>query len=122
MVVKEAEIVVEKVWGKEVWIVNNDYYCGKFLHINKGAECSYHYHPVKIETFKAIEGQVGLVIDGKGYMLNPFSRPKTIQPGTLHCFRGLTDAILLEISSHHEDGDVVRVAEGINGVAGKAQI
>ena len=108
---KETDKVVEKVWGKEVWIVNNEDYCGKFLHINKGAECSYHYHPVKRETFKAICGQVGLTVDGKGYMLNSFSRPKTIQPGTPHCFRGLTDAILLEISTHHDDDDVVRLKE-----------
>ena len=99
---------VKKVWGKEVWIVNCDEYCGKLLYLDKGAVCSSHMHPIKKETFYALEGQVGLSIEDKGYMLNPYSRPKTIYPGQRHQFMGLSDAIILEISTHHSEDDVVR--------------
>lgn len=110
---KETMREVKKVWGKEVIVVNNDKYCGKFLYLDKGAESSYHRHLKKQETFYAMEGQVALTIEGKDYMLNPYSRPKTIRPGQLHGFRGITDSLILEISTHHDDKDVVRLSESI---------
>ena len=115
---KETLHTVEKVWGKEVWIVNNDKYCGKLLYLDKGAECSYHHHEQKQETFYALQGQVALTIEGKGYMLNPFSRPKTIMPGQNHSFMGLSKAVILEISTHHDDEDVVRLEESKSGMVG----
>ena len=105
---KETMREVPKVWGKEVWIVNCDKYCGKLLHLDKGASSSMHMHPVKQETFYALEGQVALTIEGKSYMLNTFSRPETIYPGQKHEFWGITDAKILEISTHHSEEDVVR--------------
>jgi len=109
---------VKKVWGKEIWLVNEDEYCCKFLYLNKDALSSYHYHQEKKETFYAFQGQVALTIKGKDYMLNPASRPKTIEPGALHCFRGITDAIILEISTHHDDKDVVRETKSKESVYG----
>jgi len=108
---KENVKEVEKVWGKEVWLVNCDKYCGKLLYLDKGAVSSMHYHKVKQETFYALGGQVGLHIAGKDYMLNPYSRPKTIYPKQKHQFIGLSDnIIILEISTHHSDNDVVRLS------------
>lgn len=107
---KETLKEVNKGWGKELIIVN-DIYCGKLLYLDKGAESSYHKHLQKQETFFCLEGQVALTIEGKDYMLNPFSRPKTIRPKTLHSFRGITDAVIIEFSTHHEESDVVRLTE-----------
>lgn len=101
---------VPKVWGREVWIVNCDEYCGKLLYLDKGAVSSIHYHKEKKETFYALSGQVGLMIAGEDYMLNPFSRPKTVYPGQKHQFVGITDATILEISTHHSEEDVVRLS------------
>ena len=109
--IKENIKSVKKVWGSELWIVNNDKYCGKLLNINKGASSSLHYHPVKMETFYCIKGQVGLEIEDKGFLLNSFSRPKTIMPGERHQFTGLTSATIVEISTHHDDNDVERLEE-----------
>lgn len=106
--IKETIKEVKKTWGMEVWLVNNDKYCGKILYLDKGAEGSYHYHKEKQETFFCQKGQVVLTIEGRDYMLNPFSRPKTIKPGKLHSFRGITDAVILEISTPHSDEDVYR--------------
>lgn len=109
--VKSSLTEVPKKWGKEVWVVNCEQYCGKLLHVNKDAVSSLHYHPKKQETFYCLEGQVALTIDGKDYMLNPFSRPKTIYPGVTHQFRGICQAIILEVSTHHDDEDVIRLSE-----------
>ena len=49
-----------KGWGEEVWITNNDLYCGKILKFNKGAEFSMHYHIKKEETWAVMEGKLTL--------------------------------------------------------------
>ena len=110
---KEMMKEVPKKWGKELWIVNNELYCGKLLFLKKDAQCSYHHHKNKQETFYALEGQVGLKIEGRDYMLNPYSRPKTIMPNQKHQFWGITKAVILEISTHHDDDDVYRENESI---------
>ena len=100
--------VVKKVWGKEEWLVNNDKYCGKLLHIDKGARCSYHYHPIKQETFIPWEGEALLTVKGVEFLLE---EPYTINPNTPHSFYGVTDAVILEVSTPHSDEDVVRLNE-----------
>lgn len=102
---------VLKIWGKEVWIVNEPEYCAKFLYLNKAAASSLHYHLQKKETFYCLEGSVALQIEGRDYMLNSFARPKTILSEVKHRFWGITKAVILEISTHHDDGDVVRLEE-----------
>lgn len=97
--------VVDKVWGKEYWIVNDEY-CGKFLLLNKGSQSSYHYHNEKKETFYPLRGGVLLTVEGKEIRLG---RAYTIEPLVKHSFKGLTDAVILEISTHHDDKDVVRL-------------
>jgi mannose-6-phosphate isomerase-like protein (cupin superfamily) len=43
--------IVPKGWGRELWIANNDLYCGKILEIRKGKSCSLHFHKLKTESF-----------------------------------------------------------------------
>ena len=113
---KETLKEVKKVWGKEIWIVNCEKYCGKLLYLDKGAVSSMHYHKEKQETFYALSGQTGLHIEGKDYMLNPYSRPKTIYPKQEHQFIGLSeDTVILEISTHHSEDDVVRLTQSQKG-------
>ena len=112
---KETIKEVKKVWGKERWIVNCDKYCGKLLYVDKGAKSSCHYHKVKQETFYSLEGQVCLTIDGRDYMLNPFSRPKTIMPNQEHSFTAFCNSVIMEISTEHKEDDVVRLAESSGG-------
>ncbi len=105
---------IPKVWGKEIWIVNCEEYCGKLLMLNKGAESSYHYHPQKKETFYCLEGEVILTVKGEDSFL--LIEPYTIQPNTPHSFYGLTDATILEVSTKHDDNDVVRLRESKSGM------
>lgn len=112
---KEDLKEVKKAWGTELWIVNCPQYCGKLLYLDEGAESSIHYHNQKQETFFCLQGQAGLTIEGRGYMLGPFSRPKTIKPGQRHSFTGLVNSIIIEFSSHHDDKDVIRLTESKAG-------
>jgi len=114
---KEEIKQVPKVWGEELWLVNSDKYCGKLLTINKGAQSSYHYHKIKEETFYCLYGQVTLVIEGKTFVMDSMASPKTIEAGEKHSFKGIKSSVLLEISTHHDDEDVVRLEESRAGVA-----
>jgi len=115
---KEPLVTVDKVWGEEIWLVNCPEYCSKLLLLDKGAKSSYHYHKTKKETFHAIEGYAILTIEGKEYMLAPFTRPKTIEPGEKHCFEGITNTIILEVSTYHDEDDVVRLSKSRKGNGG----
>tara|TARA_Y100000310_G_scaffold302941_1_gene340803 strand:- start:6225 stop:6986 length:762 start_codon:yes stop_codon:yes gene_type:complete len=105
---KENLKTVDKTWGEEIWLVNNDLYGGKLLVLQKGALSSYHCHLKKTETFMALEGYVRLVVEGKEHLLTPFTRPKTIEPGEYHSFKGISESVIIEISTPHDDADVVR--------------
>ena len=52
--------VVEKQWGREIWMVNNprEDYCGKILQIDQGYNTSLHFHLEKHETFYITKGQL----------------------------------------------------------------
>lgn len=111
--------MVEKTWGREEWIVNDPEYCGKFLSVNPGYQCSLHYHKEKRETFYVLSGrgwiERALMIGGKP---GPLVRCPatggltiTIERGTPHRFGADNHLIILEISTHHEDSDSYRLEE-----------
>lgn len=114
---------VVKLWGAEEWLVNNDLYCAKRLYIRPGFMCSLHYHNVKDETFYVEHGLVRIetysLKNGRLWapidmgFIGPGSSLR-ISPGTPHRFRSaLPDgaATILEVSTHHDDADVVRIEE-----------
>lgn len=48
---------VDKGWGcEDIWCTN-DKYCGKFMHFNKGAKFSMHFHAEKDETWYILGGK-----------------------------------------------------------------
>ena len=97
---------VEKVWGKEIWIVNRDY-CGKKLILNKGFRCSMHYHKNKDETFYILKGKVLMETDKETKIMLE-NDSILIAPNTKHRFTGLEDSEIIEFSTHHEDEDSYR--------------
>ena len=101
---------IQKRWGYEEILVNGDYCCKK-LHIYQGAVTSYHSHPVKMETFMLQEGEVLVQLEGQWVRLR--NKPLTIRPGQFHLIIGLTDAVIMEVSTHHSDDDVVRETTSI---------
>jgi mannose-6-phosphate isomerase-like protein (cupin superfamily) len=103
-----------KRWGGEYLIVNDEKYCAKFLKVNPGYQCSLHYHKIKRETFKILSGTVDLELDGDSYsrtLILTAGDEQLIRPYTYHRFSTKTGAIILEISTHHEDSDSYRLEE-----------
>ena len=104
--------IVEKLWGKEEIIVNNELYCAKFLILNPGFESSYHYHPLKDETFHVLEGVCLLNLNGKELVLCQGNTIR-IAPTIPHSFCAMEKrpCRILEVSTPHSDEDVVRLRE-----------
>ena len=96
-------------------LVNSTKYCCKSLSIKQGAKGSYHFHKVKEETFQVLEGIVHLVVEDKVYNFTSEHVPVTIESGEKHSIEGVTDAIILEVSTPHDDEDVFRLRESIGG-------
>jgi mannose-6-phosphate isomerase-like protein (cupin superfamily) len=107
----------EKGWGHELWIANNDLYCGKILHIKKGKMCSLHFHMDKDETMYLQSGHLQLRFKdpetGEEYTeeLLPGDAVR-IRPGMVHQIGALEDSDLFEFSTRHYDTDSFRIEKG----------
>lgn len=111
-----AQKVVKKLWGVEFWIVNTECYCLKFLKVNPGFQCSIHAHAEKDETFVGVSGTLKLNLHARDGALveviglDPGKRYR-IGPQTYHSFEAHNVTWVLEVSTHHDDDDVFRIAE-----------
>jgi mannose-6-phosphate isomerase-like protein (cupin superfamily) len=118
--------IVNKKWGYEKWIENNDLYCGKHLHVLPDKWCSLHYHKIKKETFYVISGEMKLHYTKNMEidllylnLLDSITLKEgesfTIEPYTLHRFSSNLSipCDFIEISTHHDDEDSYRLIEAI---------
>lgn len=102
---------VPKSWGYELWVANSPMYCGKLLHVDDGQQCSLHYHEHKAETFYVLEGEVRLELDEHELHLRQ-GDVVDVYPYTRHRFQAVNgDALLLEVSTQHFEGDSHRVQD-----------
>jgi mannose-6-phosphate isomerase-like protein (cupin superfamily) len=111
----QLENFVEKNWGHEEWIVNNQHYCGKKLVVKQGFCCSMHHHKVKDETFYLASGKVFLEMEENGKKSSRIMTPGDVQHikiGLWHRFTGLIDSELFEFSTFHMDEDSYRREHG----------
>jgi len=108
---------VNKDWGYEIWMANNEKenYCGKILFIKFGHSTSMHFHQKKHETFYILEGSLDIeVIDtittdiytktlneGETFVLDRLIPHRLVPKGG--------DVKFVEISTFHEDSDSYRV-------------
>jgi len=108
---------VKKGWGHEIIFHNDDDYCGKILHFNKGGEFSMHYHIDKRESWYLV----------KGLMIFKFIDPKTaeikettfkagqtmiINCGMVHQLLALEESDIFEVSTPDNPEDSYRVMKG----------
>jgi len=108
---------VEKGWGYELWLVNNNKYCGKILHFNENSKFSMHYHMIKDETwyikngsfiFRWINTNTADVIEeylNEGDSVN-------IKKGLPHQLETINGGEIIEISTQHFDDDSYRISKG----------
>lgn len=109
--------VVQKLWGTEFWVTNTPLYCLKFLKVIPGYQCSIHAHARKDETFVGVFGTLGLALhypeNGEVWKVEAIVPGKKfrIQPNTYHSFSAVNVSWIMEVSSHHDDADVIRLQE-----------
>ena len=107
----------KKGWGEEVWIINNDKYCGKLLKFNKGASFSDHYHIIKDEAWYVLSGKLEL----RYYDLANADRLVKIlkqgdvvhiPPNTPHQLVAREASVIIEVSTPHDEADSYRIGKG----------
>jgi len=109
---------VDKGWGWERWIVNNEEYCGKLLYFVKGKKCSWHYHKLKDEVFYVQSGTIIVRFSDDDHLEN--ANNIILRKGdNFHVYRGLRhqmeaieDTELFEFSTQHFDSDSYRIKKG----------
>ena len=106
-----------KGWGEEIWITNNDLYCGKILKFDEGAEFSMHYHVKKEETWAIMEGRLIL----KYYDLSNATEKEVqlaegdtvhLRPCIPHKLIALENSKVFEVSTQHFEYDSYRIQRG----------
>jgi quercetin dioxygenase-like cupin family protein len=107
---------VSKSWGWELWICNNQKYCGKKLFIKQGHHLSWHRHCIKDEVLFVGSGRMWLTHDLNG-------EPRSIEmsegyafhvtPGITHQMQAIEDTVLYEFSTQHFDEDSFRVTRDL---------
>ena len=108
---------VPKGWGNELIIENNEMYCGKLLRFKSNCRFSMHYHMNKDETWYVQKGKfVYRWIDTENADMNESILRKgdvvRQRPGQPHQLLALTDGLIFEVSTYHEDSDSYRVMKG----------
>ena len=106
-----------KGWGDELWIVNNEKYCGKILRFNKGASFSMHYHIQKEETWCVTRGKLKLEYFDleKAEKLQKYLEEGDVvhlKPCIPHKLTALEDSSIFEVSTQHFDEDSYRIEKG----------
>jgi mannose-6-phosphate isomerase-like protein (cupin superfamily) len=110
--------IVNKGWGYERWIVNNEKYCGKLLYFVKDKRCSWHYHKIKEETFYI---QSGRILLHAGYdddinlseeLILTVGDSYHIKPGLRHQMLALETTEMFEFSTQHFEEDSYRIIKG----------
>jgi|TARA_R110002020_G_scaffold416331_1_gene625658 quercetin dioxygenase-like cupin family protein len=106
-----------KGWGDELWITNNEKYCGKILRFKKGSSFSMHYHIRKEETWCVTQGKLKL----EYFDLEKAERLERdltegdvvhLKPCIPHKLTALEDAHVFEVSTQHFNEDSYRVEKG----------
>ena len=109
---------VEKEWGYEKWFTNTPEYCTKELGLKKGKRCSLHSHKNKDETFYVAKGKILMEVETKqGIKEEILSVGDVVRitPLIKHRFSGLSDSVIIESSTHHEEEDSYRVEGQLSG-------
>lgn len=106
-----------KKWGGELWICNNEEFCGKILQFNTGARFSMHFHHNKREVFYVLKGKVQLIVidtDNANIVSTILSKGDVVEIPRLlpHQIIALDNTEIIEFSTHHEESDSYRVMPG----------
>jgi mannose-6-phosphate isomerase len=115
--------VVEKPWGREIWIAHTDKYALKIIEFNRGARSSLQYHVKKHEHIYVDSGSLQVEHENEQgeievLMLRPGDVVENL-PGRVHRVTALENVRLIEVSTPELD-DVVRVEDDYHRPTGAA--
>ena len=114
----KPEKIVNKAWGHELWIHNDEDYCGKLLVFKKDHKFSMHFHLLKKETWYISKGK---------FQYSYIDTEKAIQKDIIvsegdiiHLDRGQPhqmlaleeESTIFEVSTQHFDSDSYRIKPG----------
>lgn len=110
-------IRIEKGWGHELIIANNENYCGKLLVFETGKKFSMHFHVLKHETWYVSKGSFKLKLINleTGEMTESLIKEGDVIeiPQRLpHQLEALEESIIFEVSTQHFDSDSYRIWKG----------
>ena len=107
---------VEKIWGYELWVHNDEEYCGKLLvFTDKYNKFSMHYHLKKKESWYVQEGRfrfdyIDVEEAKKRTLVMEKGDSVTIERGLPHQLTSLeNNSIMFEVSTEHFDEDSYRI-------------
>ena len=110
--------IYNKAWGHELWIINNELYCGKLLVFKKDKSFSMHYHLLKDEAWYISKGKFLYK-----YIDTETAEKHTVEvtegdcihlmPGQPHQMLALEEgSTIFEVSTQHFDSDSYRIGKG----------
>jgi mannose-6-phosphate isomerase-like protein (cupin superfamily) len=106
--------VVEKPWGREIWIAHTEHYALKIIEFRAGSRSSLQYHRQKHEHIYVDQGQLRVELEQPdGTLAVQDLGPGSVienPPGRKHRVQALVDVRLIEVSTPQLE-DVVRVAD-----------
>lgn len=106
--------IVEKPWGRELWIAHTDRYALKIIEVKKGTRSSLQYHVKKHEHIYVDAGVMQIEWENeRGEMETLVLRPGDVienKPGRKHRVTPIEDVRIIEVSTPELD-DVVRVED-----------
>ena len=112
---KKNQKTIDKGWGTEIIIHDNERYCVKKLDIQKGGQCSLHFHKKKEESFLVLEGelQMTMVKNSVTNQINLTAGQSIDIPIEMpHQFKALTRCIVIEASNEDFEEDLIRIEDG----------
>lgn len=106
--------IVEKPWGRELWIAHTDKYALKIIEINEGTRSSLQYHNKKHEHIYVDAGVLQMEWENEqGKMETLTLRSGDVvenKPGRKHRATAIENVRIIEVSTPELD-DVVRVED-----------
>lgn len=113
-------VVVNKPWGYEYLIYQNEQVAVWYLHLKEGAATSLHCHPKKKTGIIVLKGETVVSFLQDSHSMKPLSK-LVIRPGLFHSTRAVSagGADLLEFETPVDKGDLVRFKD-LYGREGKS--
>lgn len=106
--------IIEKPWGREIWIAHTDLYALKIIEFKSGSRSSLQFHRIKSEHIYLDSGNVKLEFENDlGVMQEMILKPGNVvemKPGKKHRVTALEDSRFIEVSTPELD-DVIRVED-----------